>query len=113
MPGYLPLKLRQVICIVRAMSPTENKVSMPANPVSREEAVPPLRRPVSTLWGVGSERAAQLARLEIFTIEDLLLYPPRRYEDRRHFKKISELVKGEPATARGNIVALGLKRFRG
>ncbi len=113
MVAYLPLKLRQVICIVRAMSPTENKVSPPANPASREEAIPPLQRPVSTLWGVGQERAAQLARLEIFTIEDLLLYPPHRYEDRRHFKKISELVKGEPATARGNIVALGLKRFRG
>jgi RecG-like helicase len=113
MPGYFPLKQRQVICIVRAMLPTENKVSSPVNPASREETIPPLQQPVSSLWGVGQERAAQLARLEIFTIEDLLLYPPRRYEDRRHFKKISELVKGEPATARGNIVALGLKRFRG
>ncbi len=95
------------------MLPTENKVSPPVNPARREETIPPLQRPVSSLWGVGSERATQLARLEIFTIEDLLLYRPRRYEDRRHFKKISELVKGEPATARGNIVALGLKRFRG
>ena len=64
------------------------------------------------LWGVGAERAAQLARLGISTVEDLLLNRPRRYEDRRHFKRISELVRGEPATARGNIVALGLKRFR-
>ncbi|HXB58825.1 MAG TPA: ATP-dependent DNA helicase RecG [Candidatus Acidoferrales bacterium] len=85
---------------------------MPANPPRRQETVPPLKQPVGSLWGVGSERAGQLARLGISTVEDLLLYPPRRYEDRRHFKKISELVKGEPATARGNIVALGLKRFR-
>jgi ATP-dependent DNA helicase RecG len=82
------------------MSPPENKIS-------------PLKNPVTSLWGVGTERAAQLARLEIFTIEDLLLHRPKRYEDRRHFRKISELTKDEPFTARGKIVALGLKRFRG
>jgi ATP-dependent DNA helicase RecG len=82
------------------MSPPETKTS-------------PLAAPASSLWGVGAERAAQLARLEIFTIEDLLLHRPRRCEDRRHFRKISELTKDEPFTARGTIVALGLKRFRG
>jgi ATP-dependent DNA helicase RecG len=82
------------------MSPPETKIS-------------PLTNPVTSLWGVGAERAAQLARLEIFTVEDLLLHRPKRYEDRRHFRKISELTKDEPFTARGKIVALGLKRFRG
>ena len=73
----------------------------------------PLAAPVTTLWGVGAERAAQLARLDIHTIEDLLLHRPRRYEDRRHFRTIAELTPDEAATARGTIVALGLKRFRG
>ncbi|HTX22843.1 MAG TPA: ATP-dependent DNA helicase RecG [Candidatus Aquilonibacter sp.] len=82
------------------MSPPENKIS-------------PLKQPVTSLWGVGAERAVQLARLEIFTVEDLLLHRPKRYEDRRHFRKIAELTKDEPFTARGTIVALGLKRFRG
>lgn len=94
------------------MLPPENKAAPSANPARRPEPKPPLQQPVSSLWGVGSERAAQLARLGISSIEDVLLNRPRRYEDRRHFKKISELVKGEPATARGTIVALGLKRFR-
>jgi ATP-dependent DNA helicase RecG len=80
---------------------------------SPETKISPLKNPVSSLWGIGAERAVQLARLKIFTVEDLLLHRPRRYEDRRHFKKISELTKEEPATARGSIVALGLKRFRG
>ena len=71
-----------------------------------------MKRPVASLWGVGPDRAALLGRLGIRTIEDLLLNRPRRYEDRRHFKRISELQKGEPGTARGRIVALGLKRFR-
>ena len=82
------------------MSPPENKIS-------------PLAAPASSLWGVGGERAAQLARLGILTVEDLLLHAPRRYEDRRHFRKIAELTKDEPFTARGTIVAQGLKRFRG
>src|SRR5476651_2832523 len=88
------------VCSSDLMSPPENKIS-------------PLKNPVTSLWGVGAERAAQLARLEIFTIEDLLLHRPKRYEDRRHFRKISELTKDEAITARGKIVALGLKRFRG
>src|SRR5450759_2409461 len=80
---------------------------MPANQNS-----PPLTQPVTVLWGVGSERAAQLARLKIFTVEDLLLHRPRRYEDRRHFRPIKDLQLDEPATTRGSVVAMGLKRFR-
>jgi ATP-dependent DNA helicase RecG len=95
------------------MSPPETKISPLKTPACRGEATPALRRPVTSLWGVGAERAAQLARLDIHTIEDLLLHRPRRYEDRRHFRKIAELTKDEPATARGTIVALGLRRFRG
>ena len=38
----------------------------------------PLARPVTTLHGVGPERAAQLARLDIRTVEDLLLHRPSR-----------------------------------
>src|SRR5947209_20376515 len=76
-------------------------------------ALPPLARPLRELRGVGTERQAQLARLELFTVEDLLLHRPRRYEDRRHFRSIAELQLDEPATTRGTIVALGLKRYRG
>jgi ATP-dependent DNA helicase RecG len=94
------------------MPPPETKTSPLQQLARRDEATPALRRPVTSLWGVGAERAAQLTRLDIHTIEDLLLHRPRRYEDRRHFKKISELTKDEPATARGTIVAQGLKRFR-
>lgn len=73
---------------------------------------PLLAQPVTALWGVGGERAAQLARLDIHTIEDLLLHRPRRYEDRRHFRSIAELTIDESALTRGTVVAMGLKRFR-
>lgn len=72
----------------------------------------PLAQPVTALWGVGPERAAQLARLDIQTIEDLLLHRPRRYEDRRHFRAIAELSMDEAALTRGTVVALGMKKFR-
>src|SRR6202522_4302254 len=84
---------------------------MPAPPAHPEK--PPLARPLKTLRGVGPEREAQLARLGLFTVEDVLLHRPRRYEDRRHFRTIAEMQLDDAATTRGTIVALGLKKFRG
>src|SRR5450631_2890122 len=81
------------------MSPSENQIS-------------PLVAPVSSVWGVGEERAKLLARLGIFTVEDLLLHKPRRYEDRRKFLPIRDLKLKEAATVRGTIIAAGIKRFK-
>jgi ATP-dependent DNA helicase RecG len=81
-------------------------MSLPANKIS------PLSSPVTTAWGVGEERAQLLGRLKIFTVEDLLLHKPRRYEDRRKFLPIRDLKLKEAATVRGKIVAAGVKRFR-
>ncbi|HEU5070199.1 MAG TPA: ATP-dependent DNA helicase RecG [Verrucomicrobiae bacterium] len=72
----------------------------------------PLALPVTTLRGVGPERAEQLKRLGIGTIEDLLLHRPRRYEDRRKFLPIRELELGQPATVRGRVVVAGIKRWK-
>ncbi len=75
-------------------------------------AVSALRAPITSVWGVGEERAQLLARLDIFTVEDLLLHRPRRYEDRRKFLPIRELKLKEPATVHGKIIAAGIKRFK-
>lgn len=82
-------------------------MSVPSNVVES-----PLARPLKELRGVGTEREAQLARLGLFTVGDLLLHRPRRYEDRRYFRNIAELQLDEASTTRGTIVALGLKRFK-
>jgi ATP-dependent DNA helicase RecG len=71
----------------------------------------PLATPLRQLPGVGPERAAQLARLKLFTVEDLLLHRPSRYEDRRHLQTIRQLQLGRAATTRGRIVAQGLKTY--
>jgi len=81
-------------------------MSPPENPAD------PLLLPVTSVWGVGEERAKLLARLKIVTVADLLLHPPRRYEDRRKFLPIRDLRLKEPATVRGIIVAAGVKKFR-
>src|SRR5215469_4068257 len=72
----------------------------------------PLSQPVTALWGVGAERARLLAKLNIVTIEDLLLHKPRRYEDRRKFVAIRDLKLKETAAVRGKIVAAGIKRWK-
>jgi ATP-dependent DNA helicase RecG len=71
----------------------------------------PLARSLAGLRGVGPERSAQLARLGLHTVLDLLLHRPRRYEDRRHVQPIAALDAREPVMARGQIVALGIKRY--
>ncbi|ODA40935.1 ATP-dependent DNA helicase RecG [Desulfosporosinus sp. BG] len=61
-------------------------------------------RPLQYLRGVGPERAKQLEKLGIHNVLDLLLYYPRRYEDRRK-RLIAELKDGETATIAGEVVA--------
>lgn len=80
--------------------------------VRASESAGALALPVTELWGVGRERAEQLARLGIRTVEDLLLHRPRRYEDRRRFRPMGQLEVGEGVLTRGRVVAMGLKSFR-
>lgn len=72
----------------------------------------PLTRSVTTLFGVGPERAGQLARLGIETIEGLLLHRPTRHEDRQNLQPIKQLQLKEPAITHGKVIALGTKWFR-
>jgi len=74
--------------------------------------LPPMQWPVTAVRGVGGERARLLARLDIHTVEDLLLHRPRRHEDRRKFLAIRDLRLKEAATVRGKIVAAGVKRWK-
>jgi ATP-dependent DNA helicase RecG len=74
-------------------------------------AADPLTSPVIRLTGVGPERAAQLARIEVQTIRDLLWLRPRRYEDRRQMLPIAQLQLQQSAAVRGRVVDLGIKRF--
>ncbi len=53
---------------------------------------------VQFLRGVGPQRARILESKDIFTVEDLLYYLPRRYEDRTQPRTIGQVQPGETAT---------------
>ena len=56
------------------------------------------------LKGVGPKRAGLFNKLGIYSVEDLLYYFPRRYEDRSRISPISQLGIGEPRTVRARIL---------
>lgn len=55
--------------------------------------------------GVGPAKLIMLERLGIESIEDLLYFFPRRYEDRRNITPISQLQIGETQTITGKVVS--------
>lgn len=58
---------------------------------------------VSSLKGVGPKKALALEKLGIKTIEDLLYFFPRDYQDRRHITKIIDLKEDRAALVRGTV----------
>ncbi len=60
-----------------------------------------LKKNIQYIKGVGEARAKLLNRLEIYTLEDLITYYPRAYEDRSKPKQIEELADGEDALIEG------------
>lgn len=66
--------------------------------------------PVSRAEGVGPKRAARLAVLGIETMEDLLLYFPRRLEDRSAVVRIGSVRPGQEVSVRGEVQALSERR---
>lgn len=54
--------------------------------------------PISALPEIGPGREKKLNKMGITTVKDLLLYPPRRYEDRRNLIKIKEMAEGHKFT---------------
>lgn len=63
-----------------------------------------LNSPVRYLKGVGPKRAKSFAESGIITLEDLLYYFPRRYEDRTSLIPIAKLVEGNTYTVKGRIL---------
>jgi ATP-dependent DNA helicase RecG len=71
-----------------------------------------LHSPISQADGVGDKRAVILAKLSLFTLEDLLTYLPRRLEDRTQWRKIAALRQGDEVCLRGKILTIDRLRIR-
>ncbi len=77
-----------------------------------------LDQEIRYLKGIGPKRASDLEKLGVRTLEDLLYLIPRRYEDKREIRPLSDLVFGDfnlvkakvlnidEITARGNLKIL-------
>ncbi len=86
--------------------------SIPVKPVDRglssrqkneENGYDFLSSCVQSVHGVGPRISEHLAKMGLFTIEDLLYFLPRRYEDRRIVRRITELIPGIRQTILGKI----------
>lgn len=64
-----------------------------------------LEKEIQFVKGVGPNRAALLNKLEIHTLEELITYYPRDYEDRSKPKAIASLVHGEEALIEAMVVS--------
>lgn len=62
--------------------------------------------PLKLLYGVGEKMAEKLAILDLHTVEDLLHYYPRRYEDYSHPRTIDQLIPGESHIIQGRILSI-------
>ncbi len=72
-----------------------------------------LDTPLKYVKGVGPARAQMLEGKGLLTVEDLLAYPPFRYEDRSNVKTISQLAPGEMATVVAEVASAKTARLRG
>jgi len=75
------------------------------------ESLAKLELPVQYLKGVGPKMASRFGAKKIFTVEDLLYFLPRTYEDRREIKKINRLETGKVQTAVGVVVSAQYRHF--
>ncbi|MDO4869783.1 MAG: ATP-dependent DNA helicase RecG [Bacillota bacterium] len=68
---------------------------------------------ITMIKGVGPKKAEALSRLGISTVEDLILFTPRQYEDRREITEIDKLKEGETAVFAGTVDIIAPGNFRG
>src|SRR2546422_7743455 len=69
-----------------------------------------LEASVQYMKGVGPQRAEKLRRLGVETVEQLLFYLPRDYQDLTDVRPIAQLESGKLQTVRGKIVDLDARQ---
>lgn len=71
-----------------------------------------LETEVQYVKGVGTKLAQVLSKLNLYTLGDLLFHLPRRYEDRRQFRKIAHARAGDAITVSGKLVTVDNVKVR-
>ena len=75
-------------------------------------ATDPLGTPLQFLKGVGPRRAADLEKVGLATVEDLLCRFPIRYEDRGQFASIASLRPGQRASVQAEVLSAHVRPTR-
>ncbi len=79
---------------------------------SLEAAIAKLELPAQFVKGVGPKIGLILARKGIKTVEDLLYFLPRKYEDRRFIKPIAKTEEGKKETIIGDVVRAEIRPYQ-
>lgn len=90
--GNTSQKLRQ-----KGRGATQKRTTGPA-PIPAPSTTVGLGSPTTAIHGIGQKQAALLAKLDLHTIEDMIYYFPRRYDDYSELKLIKDLKYGEVVT---------------
>jgi ATP-dependent DNA helicase RecG len=95
------------------LPPSPGGGTAPPMPETRGEGGSPdsLAQPVQFLKGVGPRIAQLLEKKQLSTIEDLLYFLPRRYEDRRRVLPIPETVPGLRQTIVGRVTQAEMRFY--
>lgn len=72
-----------------------------------------LRESVTSLKGMGPKKAEALKKLGISTMEDLVFFLPRSYEDRRNRVDISDAAEDQNSVVTGEVKLVVNDRYRG
>ena len=69
---------------------------------------------IQFLKGVGPKKASLLSKLNIKTVDDMIFYYPRDYEDRSEFKEITDCKDGDTVSLQLSVdMKSGLNFVRG
>ncbi len=76
---------------------TRKRTNEPA-PIPMSAAPEGINAPTTALRGIGNKQSELLAKLGLYTIEDMIYFFPRRYDDYSELKLIKDLTYGEEVT---------------
>ena len=80
------------------------------NPIADETTG--LDAPITVIRGVGSKQSSLMRKLGLNTIEDLLYFFPRRYDDYSALKTIGQLKFGDEITIIGKVITIATYKSR-
>lgn len=112
--------VKQVMAAVQSFSSTSQRDSHP--PTQKSEVAnakpmpakshPKLDSPVDVISGISDTRSRQLARLNVFTVRDLLFLFPRRYDDFSALKPINKIRFGDEVSLIATVFNVSTRRSR-